>query len=279
MQDPIQQPHDHNRAFRAKRRQLLRMGAAGMPMVLTLRASASEAIISQLRCMFTIPSNLKILVDSEGQAWVGDASIQQGANGMFVSDVQSFKDGADYVFPAGSVPESYRPDACSSNSNQCGDDDGWGWGDDDDDGGSNGHGHGHGSNSLTYEYAASGSDEHGYYAADNMGRTYGGSHGNGNGNGHGNGNSGDDDDDSGHGSGDDDCGESEWVDCGYTLYTYGSNHSISVADYVNDQGNWTLSGDDGLFLTLSMIYADSYGGAGSWPGISCIVSVLTYLGQ
>jgi len=244
-------------AFLEKRRQLLKLGAAGLPMVLTLRASASEAVISQLRCLITVPSNLKILVDDTGAAWVGDGSIsEEGGGGYDLDDIASFKADADYTFPEGSAPSEYRPEACEIDDCEDGD----GSGDillshltDE-------QGNYSLTENLTDYIAGGGGDDHCHSLPDHD--HGGGKKGKGKGKGgHGHG------DDHGHGQG----------DCGYALYVY-DNSVITPGNYVDESGNWTISGDDGLFLALSLAYAEEYGPGGSWPGVSCIVSILNYVG-
>lgn len=275
----MQTGNDKSSEFLERRRQLLRMGAAGMPMLLTLRASAREAVVSQLRCVITMPGSLKILVDNSGAAWVGDGSLQQasskgkgkgkgkgkkgwgsGSTGWTQSSIDDFKSNANWVFPAGSAPAAYRPDACEED--ECEDnwsDDSSGWWDDNSD----------------LDLVSHLSDQNETYAANdivagNSGNSYwGGGWG---------------DDDCGHNQGDDDSGSSHShsqgiVDCGYACYEYSQNQSITPGDYVTQGGSLNITGDDGLYLALSMIYADQYGANGDFPGVSCIVSVLNYIGQ
>ena len=53
----------------ASRREVLRLGAAGLPMVYTLSASASEAVISQLRCTMLVPAGMVLLIHRDGSVW------------------------------------------------------------------------------------------------------------------------------------------------------------------------------------------------------------------
>jgi len=256
----MQNSNKQSELYKAHRRQLLRMGAAGMPMVLTLRASAAEALISQLQCVFVIPKKTKILVDDEGRAWVGTKKLGADGNNPKTKDIGSFKDKADYVFPAGSVPEDYRPDACAPNP--CADD----W-------------------LAKMEPAEIDSmfahltdNEGDYLAAEGF-----------------SGRSDDDDDDDddddgshcvtnshGHSVETDSNGHiveddsSGYASCGYKVYEV-SNKTVKPGDFVSGSGSWNLSGDTGLYIALSLQYADSHGDAGGWPGISCIVSILNYL--
>ncbi len=176
--------------FMEQRRQLLRLGAAGMPMVLTLRAGASGPLISQLQCVVTIPGSLRILVDGSGSAWVGNGNLKQKKGKYKSKDINNFKSNADYTFPNNSAPSQFRPSGCST-------------GDDDDD--------------------------------------------------------------------DNSC---------YELYSLDAYQLITPGDYVDINGNWNLNSDSAsLYIALSARHADLSPSDGSWPGISCIVSILNYLGQ
>lgn len=241
--------------FKAHRRQLLRMGAAGLPMVLTLRASASGALISQLRCTFTIPNSTKILVDDTGQAWVGTSKLGISGNKPKNKNISKFKNHAQYVFPAGTVPSSYRADACppdpcdgfANNLNDANVDSMFAHLTDSEgdyqategfSGAGNGGSHSHNNNDhIQCDNHGHQVDEHGHSIGSNTGK---------------------------------------YAECGYKAYNV-SNNQIAPGDYVNN-GSWSLPGDeDGLYLSLSINYADSYGNTGGWPGISCIVSILNYL--
>jgi len=89
-----------------QRRRFLKLGAAGLPMVLTVRAGAAEALVSQLRCAITLAEPMQILVDKDGAAWAGPGNVRINKP----ASVQNFKDNASYVYPAGVVPQSYWPD-------------------------------------------------------------------------------------------------------------------------------------------------------------------------
>ncbi len=233
--------------FLEQRRDLLKLGAAGMPMVLTLRASAQEAVISQLRCTITIPSKFKILVDDTGAAWVGSGKLRtdKKTGNLKDKDVKNFKHDASYIFPHDSVSASYRPDACEYET--C-----------DESGGSGDH-----DDLLSHL-----TDENGTYA---MNDYLAGS--------------GEDDghdhscDDDGHAQ--DSHGHSIITNapCGYAVYEYSRSQIISPGDYVTQGGDWNLSGDDGLYLELSLKYIDENGVNGHWPGVSCVISILNYMGH
>jgi hypothetical protein len=233
--------------FLQRRRQLLKMGAAGMPMVLTLRASAAEAVISQLRCTITISNSFKILVDDAGAAWVGKGKLKSKRNGQLrPKSVRRFKKRAQFVFPHDSAPSGYRPDECEYKTcdNTESDD-------------SEGH------DELLSHLV----DVDGTYALNDF-------------------LAGDEEDDEPSEDECDDDGHAldakgngivENAPCGYAVYEYRSNHVITPGAFVGENGNLHLSGDDGLFLELSLIYADENGTEGNWPGVSCLVSVLNYI--
>lgn len=218
-------------------------------MVLTLKASAQQVVISQLQCVFTLPRRVRILVHCDGRAWVGSRRVRyRNGKGWKVSDLTRFKDEADYVFPSGTVPSSYRPSECPEVVCDA---------DDDDD---NGNSIDNAAGAQISELDAllnspmpSNSAEIEAFRANTGGN--------------------DDDDDD-----DDDSCDPEWQDNGYALYTLSRNTEIMPSDYLNGT-SWNPTGDKGLYIALSLTYANSYGSQGSWPGISCIASILTYLGQ
>lgn len=232
----------------SERRQLLTLGAAGLPMMLTLKASAREVLISQLTCTVKLPQRMRILVDCDGAAWVGTRRIDYvNGKGFEVADIVKFKDKASYVFPAGTVPNNWRPDTCPIE--ECNNDD-----DDDDD-----------DDDFDFESASAELDElmrasfsdqaDGIVLASTMISRKG-----------------DDDDD------DDDCDE-DYVDSGYAYYQINKNTTISPADHLSGSTWSTQNNNNGLFIELSLAYEASYGNTAGWPGISCIFSIITYLGQ
>jgi len=228
----------------AERRQLLMLGAAGLPMMLTLKASAREVLVSQLSCVVQFSSRLRILVDCDGKAWVGTDNIEYvNGQGFNVADIEDFKSNATYTFPAGDVPNNWLPDTCPIE--ECSNDD-----DDDDD-----------DYDFDFESASSELDDLMRASlpaqADGIVLAPKGK--------------GDDDDD------DDDCDE-DWIDSGYAFYKYGSNFSVSPADHL-DGSSWDPKNNKrGLFITLSLIYESRHGETPGWPGISCIASIVNYLG-
>jgi len=246
----MQNKNDKTNLFLENRRKLLKLGAAGMPMVLTMRASAQQAVISQLRCAITVPDSFKILVDDSGAVWVGDRKLRKDKSGAYkTKDIVKFQDKADFVFPEGSAPESYRPDECEYET--CDE---------------SGHSHGHDDDDDMLSYL---SDENGSYSLNDYLSGSGG----------GDNHSHSQCDDDGHSM--DEHGHSVVTNapCGYAVYKYSRNYSITPGEFVNGSGNWSLSGDDGLYLSLAILYAEENGNDGNWPGVSCIVSVLNYIGQ
>lgn len=228
----------------AERRQLLMLGAAGLPMMLTLKASAREVLVSQLNCTVNLPQRLRILVDCDGRAWVGTRNIEyKSGKGFKVSDIEKFKDKASYAFPGGTVPNNWLPDTCPIEECDNGDDD------DDDD--------------FDFESASTELDElmRASMPVQADGIMLAAAR------------KGDDDDDD-----DDDC-DDNWIDSGYAFYTINKNTTIAPADHISGSGWSPQNNNNGLFIALSLAYESSYGNTSGWPGISCIFSIVTYLGQ
>lgn len=264
----MQNKSNQNNDFLERRRQLLKMGAAGMPMVLTLKASANQTIHSALDCAFILTSAVNILVDHEGKVWVGDGTIEQRNDGRLkTSDIQAFKNDADFVFPADTAPDAYVPAECPPDScSGGGDDDGGGWDDDD------------------WYYGSAGKDLLEQLKESGSVVAFTGSGWGDSGDDDDDDNcSGDDDDDDDDNSGwdDDDGGSSGssggWTDCGYNFYQITANTTITPLNYMNQNGDWQISGDEGLYIVLGAKYLDYYGNDGGFPGISCLHSILTYL--
>jgi hypothetical protein len=262
----VQDKRNQKSEFLERRRQLLKMGAAGMPMVLTLKASANQTIHSALDCAFILTSAVNILVDHEGKVWVGSDTIEQGTGGKLkTSDITSFKSNADFAFPANTAPDDYVPDECPPDP--CaggGDDDGGGWDDDD-------WYYGSAGKDLLEQLKESGSVVS--FTGNNRG---------------GNNRGDDDDDDCNNGDDDDDDdwddddggsggSSSTWTECGYNYYQITANTTITPLNYMNQNGDWQISGNEGLYIVLGAKYLDYYGNDGGFPGISCLHSILTYL--
>ncbi len=108
---------DSAQSKRADRRDLLKLGAAGLPMMLTLTSSAQGAVASQLTCFFRLPARVRIMVNTDGDAWSSTTH-----NVRFSKKKQAYrKDDLDeFLLPAnsqqftGGVPSMYRPPICNT---------------------------------------------------------------------------------------------------------------------------------------------------------------------
>lgn len=142
-------------------------------MVITARASAQQAVISQLRCAITLQSRMRILVDQDGAAWVGSRNV----NLSRTNSINRFKNQANFIYPTGTVPADYRP------------------------------------------------------------------------------------------TGNDD----------YSFYRYARGFEINPEQHLDGNYNWNYqSNEEGLYVALSVYYAENQGN-GTWPGVSCIVSILNFV--
>lgn len=174
------------------RRELLRLGAAGLPMMITLKASAQQAAISQLQCFFRLPERVRVMVNSDGDAWAStthNVRFNRRRQAYRRDDLEEFLRPGNSTRFNGGVPNGYRPSACTTAPDP----------------------------------------------------------------------------------------DSNWIDCGWNKFTIGRNAKITPANYLSGSG-WQLSGDKGLYMALTLQYAES-GASGNWPGVSCVVSILNYLGQ
>lgn len=252
---------DQNQSL-ATRRRLLQLGAAGLPMMLTVKAFANPAVISQLRCTLDIPENWVILVKDDGQAWMG-GNISYDNQTLTDAVVASIKSESDYYFPAGTVTGDYLPtsDDCDTADDDADNKDKDKNKDDDDceqdDSSYNSY------SSLMIDGA---SDLNNQAWADTLApsgpslsmlSTF-----------------------SRFDEDDDDCGQND--NCGiYKVYKT-SNIVKGIYEYVNEGGEWTIPvSAEGLYLILSRHYVIENGNGmqGQLPGISCLHSVLSYLGQ
>jgi len=108
---PLDEPSSAQEKL-SSRRSLLRMGAAGLPMVLTLKASARQAAISQLQCFFKPGTRHRIMINSDGEAWssttknVGFSNNRQAWRG---DQLDTFLLPANSVYFPGPVPSEYIP--------------------------------------------------------------------------------------------------------------------------------------------------------------------------
>ncbi len=91
----------------ASRRKLLSMGAAGLPMVLTLSSSARANLVSQLSCVFTISGGIAFLVNKNGKVWMANrtwTSVPPITRDIY-RDMKS-----DAIYSSGGLaPSSMRP--------------------------------------------------------------------------------------------------------------------------------------------------------------------------
>lgn len=186
-------PENTDATSRVKdRRELLRLGAAGLPMMITLKASAQQAVISQLQCAFRLPQRVRIMVSADGDAYSStthNVRFNRRRQAYRRDDLEKFLEPGNSTRFRRGVPSGYVPSACTTPPDP----------------------------------------------------------------------------------------DSNWIDCGWNKFTIGRNARITPADYL--VGNsWQLSGDKGLYLALTIRYAEA-GASGNWPGVSCVVSILNYLGQ
>lgn len=187
--DDRQMANNQARSKLAARRDVLKLGATGLPMVLTLKASAQQAVISQLQCAFRLPARMRIMVNANGHAWAStthNVRFNRRRQAYRKDDLDEFLRPGNSIEFTGGVPSSYIPSGCSSPPT------------------------------------------------------------------------------------------GNWVDCGWNKFSINRNARITPGNFYNPNGGWTLTGNKGLYVALSIQYAGN-GTSGNWPGISCIVSILNYL--
>ena len=236
------------------RRKLLQLGAVGMPMMFTLRASAQSAVVSALQCTIDIPSDWVILVDSDGAAWVGDMDWNSNKE-LTQKVVDDLKEDSSFEFPAGAVDEQFRPDGdCEVDEDKdCG------WGNDTVDPA--------GDNDDQNSCAADPNRETPWFEEVDEGdgnNTPGNSNNDGNGQGGDNDNKGNKD-------------KNEDISCLFKVYEMSNSSPFPVGDVVDVNGNWSLEGNDGLYVSLATQYAIQNESAEGFPGVSCLVSVLNFI--
>ena len=94
------------------RRALLKLGAAGLPMMLTLKASAQSALISQLQCFFRPGIRHRIMVNSNGEAWAStthNVGFNRNRQAWRGDQLDDFILPANSVYFPGPVPNDYIP--------------------------------------------------------------------------------------------------------------------------------------------------------------------------
>ena len=240
----------------AARRQVLALGTAAVPTVLTLRASASQALVSQLTCLFRMPAGYVFLVDAAGAVWMADLGWSSAPNKVKQSHVDEIKSSASFIFPAGTAPQNRRPKGCDDDDDDWGDDDDddGGWGDDDDDDGWWDDDEDD-LRPVMNAFQDQNSRHYWWWDDDDDGGD----------------DDDDDDDDGGNGNKD--------VSCNYKIIVNKRDIEFPISRRVDAQGNWKLNGKRGFYILLATRYAEVYGNSGNFPGISCIVSVLNYFDQ
>lgn len=183
-----------------------------------------------------------MLVNCDGAVWVGTRRVRyRNGKGWKVSDITRFKDEASFVFPNGAAASGFRPVDCPEVVCNADDDD------DDDDNSIGGNALSELDRLLNTSLPSNASEIAEY----------------------GNSRRRDDDDD-------DDC-DPEWQDNGYALYTISKNTEVTPGGIID--GSTSASSDaQALFVSLSVNYSNDLNGQSGWPGISCIISILNYLG-
>ncbi len=108
---------DDETARIAARRDMLKLGVAGLPMILTLNSSAAHAAASQLTCFFRLPDRVRIMVDASGNAWAStthNVRFSRNRQAYRKDDLDEFLLPGNSIEFTGGVPSQYIPTACSS---------------------------------------------------------------------------------------------------------------------------------------------------------------------
>lgn len=188
----VSSPSPTTRETAATRRELLRLGAAGLPMVMTLNGSAASAAVSQLQCFFRMPARIRIMVNADGTAYAStrlNVRFSRNRNAFRKDDLDAFLAASDTIAFTGGVDAQFRPNACSSPPT------------------------------------------------------------------------------------------GNWVDCGWNKFNLGNNAKVTPSRYLDGNNNWDFDGSSrSLYVDLSLQIA-SQSSSNSWPGISCIISILNYIGS
>jgi len=99
------------------RRTLLKLGAAGLPMLLTLKASAQSVQVSQLSCFFRLPARVRIMVNTVGDAWSStthNVRYNRRRGAWRKDDLEEFIRPENSIHFPGGAPASYRPATCNT---------------------------------------------------------------------------------------------------------------------------------------------------------------------
>jgi hypothetical protein len=119
---PVSDKVSDSQRRQLERRRVLQLGIAGMPMMLSMRASAQSFAHSALDCTITIPAGLIILVNDEGAAWVTDR-VNLGNGRLTQGRINRIQRRAQYSFSDGTVPDQFRPPGCPVDEDELDDDD------------------------------------------------------------------------------------------------------------------------------------------------------------
>ncbi|WP_262693954.1 hypothetical protein [Kordiimonas aquimaris] len=123
---------DNNAKHKASRRAILSLAAGGLPMVMTMKASARQAVNSALTCAFRLPSRYRVLVDDQGNAWANPTSLninyRADRGGYRIDHITRFKNDSNTIpLPGAIFSPSFLPSACpigvpapSDNRQDCG---------------------------------------------------------------------------------------------------------------------------------------------------------------
>ena len=276
----------------ADRRAVLRLGMAGLPMMVTLKASANSSYVSQLQCIMTIPSGYSAMIDVNGRVWLA-VTNWSSVPPITEEVVNDFKSSAVFVFPDGTAPSTYIPDGqCDPNTGAdpgtgpqpCDDDDDDNDDDDEDDsGGGSGGGSSDDDDDIDY-------NDPQYYTEkcprwerwgkkkQNRRREECFTEPSQNSGGYGGGGSNDDDSD----DDDDDCGGDNGpatYSCAYTIVNFPDNDQFHMGDVVSEGGQWSATGLRAFWIELATAYTREFPNGATFPGVSCLVSVLNFLNQ
>ena len=103
--------------YQASRRTILSLAAGGLPMVLTMKASARQAVNSALTCAFRLDSRYRVLVDHNGNAWANPTNLninyRADRGGYRIDHIDRFKNDSNTIQITGGISSpSFLPNAC-----------------------------------------------------------------------------------------------------------------------------------------------------------------------
>lgn len=226
-----------------ERRNILRLGVAGLPMMFTLQASAQSAVISQLRCTMTIPCGYAALIDTSGKVYLANKGWNTAPK-LSKNIVEDFKSGADFIFPAGTAPSEYLPE------NKCDEDI------DNRTSGSTGLSRFQDDETENPIDTTDDVDEDNiesiYERARNFRRNRFRRHQEGKNN-------------------------DKKLDCEYTIVVFPCDDTFQMSEVVSAGGAWSASGLRAFWLDLARSYTQEFNTDKGFPGVSCLVSVLNFI--